>query len=275
MRRGRRLSDKPALYLIGHGTKDSDGAKQFFETLELSKSLRPDIAVGGGFIEFAEPSLDDGLEILLRSNPKHVVAVPLVLLGAGHQKDDGPMLLDRARSKYKNTHFTYARALGLHPSVLDAVLKSIKQIDSFKLSPTQGIALIGRGSTDPDANSDLYKIARLIDERLNGSALVETGFVSLTFPTVTQTLYRLKSLGAKSFVVTPYFLFKGVLLYRIHHEALAWAESNDFEVHVSSEIGPDNLIANLIWERYDEAVSGESLMNCDYCKYRFDLTSLS
>ena len=34
-------------------------------------------------------------------------------------------------------------------------------------SPDTAVILLGRGGSDPDANSDLYKITRLLWEKLN------------------------------------------------------------------------------------------------------------
>ena len=55
--------------------------------------------VRGGFIELAEPDLDTAIDDLVGSGAAEagVVAVPLVLLGAGHMKNDGPGALARAR----------------------------------------------------------------------------------------------------------------------------------------------------------------------------------
>ena len=48
-----------------------------------------------------------------------VVAVPYVLFGAGHLKDDGPAVLARARRRHPDVRFRLARDLGTHPAVLD------------------------------------------------------------------------------------------------------------------------------------------------------------
>jgi cobalt/nickel transport system ATP-binding protein len=47
------------------------------------------------------------------------VAVPVVLFGAGHLKDDGPAVLGRARGRHPQVRFRLARDLGIHPAVLD------------------------------------------------------------------------------------------------------------------------------------------------------------
>ena len=78
------------------------------------------------------------------------------------------------------------------------------------------------GSSDPDANADLYKVARLVGDG-RGFAVVEAAFVSLASPSVPEALDRCRRLGARRMAVVPYFLFTGVLVDRIGDQARAWA----------------------------------------------------
>jgi cobalt/nickel transport system ATP-binding protein len=45
----------------------------------------------------------------------------------------------------------------------------------------------------------------------------------------------------------------------------------DVEVVVGDELGPDDRVARLVIERYDEARVGGAVMNCDCCIYRSPL----
>src|SRR5206468_1702732 len=84
-----------------------------------------------------------------------VVGVPLVLLGAGHMKLDGPAALDRGRRRHPDVHFDYGRALAIHPLVLDVAAARVPR-------DADAVVVVGRGSSDPDANADLFKIGRLL-----------------------------------------------------------------------------------------------------------------
>ena len=79
---------------------------------------RPSSTSGCGFIELAAPDLDTAVDRLVERGAASVVAVPLVLLGAGHMKDDGPAALHRGRHRHPAVRFAYARHLGIHPLVL-------------------------------------------------------------------------------------------------------------------------------------------------------------
>ena len=134
-----------------------------------------------------------------------------------------------------------------------------------------GVALIGRGSSDPDACADLWKVGRLLADG-RGLGTVEPGFVSVATPRVVDALERCRLLGATTVVVAPFFLFPGVLLQRIYDQAAAWAGAHpEVEVRGAAHLGADPRLARLVLERYREAREGDVRMNCDLCAYRVPL----
>jgi sirohydrochlorin ferrochelatase len=195
-----------------------------------------------------------------------VVAVPLVLLGAGHLKNDGPAALARARRRHPSVSFHYARHLGLHPTILAVAERRVRAAAGAGADGSF-VVMVGRGSSDPDANADLCKVARLMwDGR--GFAGVEPAFVSLAAPSVPDALERCRRLGATRIAVVPYFLFTGVLVDRIAEQARAWSGETGVPVAVGGHLGPVDAIARVVLERYREAVEGDAHMNCDLCVYR-------
>src|SRR5256885_15505211 len=113
------MPDRPALLLVGHGSRSAAGVADYWEFAAVLRNEAPDLRVGCGFIELAEPDLDTAIDDLVAGGATSVAAVPLVLLGAGHLKDDGPAALARARDRHPHVHFAYGRDLGIHPLVLD------------------------------------------------------------------------------------------------------------------------------------------------------------
>lgn len=272
------MSERPALFLIGHGSRSAEGVAQFWELAGVVRSLAPELPVGCGLIEFASPDLDAGIDELVRSGARSIVAVPLVLLGAGHMKDDGPAALARGRARWEGVGFAYGRDLGVHPTVLAVGADAVRRCGLAAGPGAPGaVVLVGRGSTDPDANADLHKAARLLADRrflFSDAELEEVvpAFVSLAPPSVDEGLDRAYALGARRIAVVPYFLFTGVLVERIGKLAREWAERHpDVTVVVGREFGPDRRIAELVLERYAEAVAGDAWMNCDGCLYRVPL----
>jgi sirohydrochlorin cobaltochelatase len=199
-----------------------------------------------------------------------VVAIPLMLLAAGHAKNDIPATLVRERLAHPGVRFRYGRELGIRPELLELVDRRIADAVAPQELDRTAVLLVGRGSSDPDANSELFKIARLHFEG-RPHPLVEAAFVSLAPPSVAEGLERCRRLGAERVVVVPYFLFTGVLERRIRAQAADYAARTGLEVRVSGYFGPDQAIAGLVLERYREAIEGDIRMNCDVCVHRVAL----
>jgi cobalt/nickel transport system ATP-binding protein len=264
----------PALLVVGHGTRDADGLEEFHE---LSRHVRdaagPELDVEFGFIELAEPLVDEAIDTLTARGPRAVVSVPLVLLAAGHLKNDGPATLARARMRHPGVRFHMARDLGIDPTVLAVAEDRIRAAIGDDDPAEVGVVLVGRGSSDPDATSDMYKVARLLADG-RGLPIVEPAFAGVTQPDVAATLERCRLLGARTIVVVPFLLFTGVLVPRVLGRAAQWAaEHPEVEVRGGEHLGPDRRLAKVVLERYREALTGDVRMNCDLCAYRVRLPS--
>ncbi len=258
----------PALMLVGHGSRSAPGVAAYWEFADAVQREAPDLRLGCGFIELAEPDLATAVARLVEAGATSVVAVPLVLLGAGHMKNDGPATLARARQVHPGVTFSYARELGIHPAPLEVAAERIGAATAGWPTQETAVIVVSRGSSDPDANADLYKVGRLLSDR-QLAEWVEPAFVSLAPPSVPATLERCRRLGARRIAVVPYFLFTGVLVDRIGAQARQWAATHPaLEVRTGSEMGPDARLARLVLARYHEAQEGDVRMNCDLCTYR-------
>lgn len=260
-----------ALLIVGHGSRSAAGVAEYWALARAVTHAAPKMTVGCGFIELAEPDLDTAIDTLVDGGATSIVATPLVLLGAGHMKNDGPAALHRGRHRHAAVEFRYARDLGIHPHVLTVAEEQIRQALGDNDPAESAVVLVSRGSSDPDANSDLYKVGRLLADS-RGLGLVEPAFVSLAPPGVPAALERCRLLGAKRIVVVPYFLFTGILVKRIRTQSADWASDHpDIQVISGSHLGPHPRIAELLLERYQEALVGDTRMNCDLCVYRVSL----
>jgi sirohydrochlorin cobaltochelatase len=261
----------PALLVVGHGSRDPRGATEFHELIALIRARNPTLSVEGGFIELSRPPISECVNRLIESGSREISAVPLMLLGAGHAKDDIPATLVREKRVHPEVTFRYGRALGIRPELLELMDERISAAVLEDEKSETAVLLVGRGTSDPDANSDLAKIARLFYEG-RPYPLVETAFVSLAPPSVAGALERCRRLGARHVVVFSYFLFTGVLEERIRDQSEEFAKENpSIEVRHAGYFGPDARVADLVLERYREAYSGDIRMNCDVCVHRVAL----
>lgn len=262
----------PALLIAGHGTRDEAGAEAFRAFVRELGDRHPELPVAGGFIELSPPPLGDAVTGLVERGVRRFAAVPLMLVSAGHAKGDIPAALAREKERHPGITYTYGRPLGPHPSLLRVLERRLDEA----LGTADGredvtVLLVGRGSTDPDANAEVHKAARLLWEG-RGYAGVETAFVSLAAPDVPGGLDRCARLGARRIVVLPYFLFTGILPDRVRRQTEEWVAAHpDVEVRSADVIGPEPELLDLVWERYEEAVRGDLRMNCDSCVYRIAL----
>lgn len=266
----RTTSSEPALLIVGHGSRDPRGAEEFHELVSLVRD-HASMPVEGGFIELSRPPISECVNTLRERGAREVSAVPLMLLAAGHAKDDVPATLVREKLTHPDLDFHYGRALGIRPELLELMDERISAVVPEKEREGTAVLIVGRGSSDPDANSDLAKMARLFFEG-RPFPLVETAFVSLAPPSVTEALERCKRLGAGHVAVFSYFLFTGVLEERIREQSQNFAEDNpEVEVRYAGYFGPDARVAALVMERYRESFEGDIRMNCDVCVHRVAL----
>jgi sirohydrochlorin cobaltochelatase len=263
--------DAPALLIVGHGSRDPRGAREFHDLVGLVRARNPSLTVEGGFIELSRPPVSECVGRLAYRGARTVAAVPLMLLAAGHAKDDIPATLVREKVSHPKMSFSYGRALGIRPELLELVDERISAVVREVEKDETAILIVGRGSSDPDANSDLSKIARLFYEG-RPYPIVESAYVSMTPPDVANGLDRCLKLGAKRIVVFSYFLFTGVLEERIRGQSRAFAEANPgVEVCYAGYFGPDKRVSDLVIVRYAEALRGDIRMNCDVCVHRVAL----
>jgi sirohydrochlorin cobaltochelatase len=262
----------PPLLLAAHGTRDPAGVAAFqaLAARVAERAGRDGIEVAGGFIELSEPPLRDAVASLAGTSPAgtspaRIVAVPLILSAAGHAKGDIPAALAREQTRHPGLSFAYARPLGPHPLLIDLL---DARIGAVAHDQPPAVLVAGRGSTDPDANAEVVKTARLLWEGRD-YPLAETAFVSLARPDVTEGLERCRLLGARQIVVGRYFLFPGVLPDRVAEQAARYAAAHPgLDIAVADVLGDCDELAALVCERYHEALSGDIRMNCDMCVYR-------
>ena len=264
---------RPPLLLAAHGTRDQTGVAAFNALAERVGGLAAadGTRVAGGFIELSAPPLRDAVAALVSASaPANgssatMVAVPLMLSAAGHAKGDIPAALARERTRHPGLRWTYGRPLGPHPALIDLLAARIAAVSD---GSAPAVLLVGRGSTDPDANADVVKTTRLLWEGRD-YPLAETAFVSLARPDVLEGLERCRLLGARQIVVARYFLLPGVLPDRVAEQASQYAAAHPgLDIRCADVLGDCDEVAGLVYERYHEALTGDIRMNCDMCVYR-------
>jgi len=261
------------IILCGHGSRDPQAVKEFINVVEKVKSKIPNIPVVFGFLEFNRPIITTALDQLKDMGVERVIALPAMLFAAGHTKNDIPAVLNTYSSE-NGLLIEYGRELGLNSLMIGAAGARVKEvIDKNPIFPISETLLVvaGRGSSDPDANSNVCKVTRMLVEGF-GFGWGETVFSGVTFPLVEPGLRHVLKLGFKRVILLPYFLFSGVLVSRVREHSMRVSNDNPgFQFLNASYLSDQDLVIETFIERIHEVLNGENFMNCALCKYRSNL----
>ena len=205
--------------VCGHGSRDVDAVAEFQRLVARLAGRLPHYAVESGFLEFARPILREGLDRLRaqrrRPRPRR----------AGHAVRRRPRQERRALGAQRLRR--RARHAGSTSAAISASTPSCSRpraTASTRRSPAASrgvpraetlLAVVGRGTSDPDANGNVAKVARMLWEGM-GFGWAEIGYSGVAHPRVDALLERAVRLGFRRIVVFPYFLFTGVLVRRIY-----------------------------------------------------------
>ena len=259
-----------AVLLCGHGSRDPEAIAEF-ELLAAALRLRlPQVDFAVGYLEFARPTIRDGLAALTARGARRILAVPGMLFAASHVKNDLPWEVNSFAADNPRIEVRLGRDLAIDPKLLRAASDRIATV-----MPENGVdradtllVVVGRGTNDPDANSNIAKVARMLWEGM-GFGWAETAFSGVAYPRVDAALTRAARLGFRRIVVFPYFLFTGVLVKRIYAQSDAAARLVPEVEFVNAPYLRDHpAVLDAFCERIGELGEGQPAMNCQLCKYR-------
>jgi sirohydrochlorin cobaltochelatase len=256
-----------AVLLCGHGSRDPQAIEEFeIAAAALRRRLAPqDFATG--YLEFARPTIHQGLADLMSRGARRILAVPGMLFAASHVKNDLPWEMNSFMAANPGIEVRLGRDLAIDPKLLAAAADRIAAAAPEDRQDAV-LVVVGRGTNDPDANSNIAKITRILWEGM-GFGWAETAYSGVAHPRVDAALDRAARLGFRRIVVFPYFLFTGVLVKRIYAQTDdAAARFPAIEFVKSSYLRDHPLVIDAFLERAAEIEGGDPNMNCQLCKYR-------
>ena len=268
------LPQQRPLLLIGHGSRDAQGRQNVLDFAAAYQALDTSRPVIPCFLELTEPTIQDGVDRCVEAGYTDISALPVLLFAARHNKFDVTNELDRARQRHPQVRFHYGRHFGIAPEILELWRDRLTQLDAPENNPhaiarSETVLLfVGRGASDPDANGDVYKLARMMWEG-SGYHTVETCFIGITHPRLEEGFRRARLYQPKRIVVLPYFLFTGVLMKKI--QAIAAEQQAlhpDTEIVCLPEMGLHSQLMAVMRRREIETQVGAVAMNCEMCKFR-------
>ena len=265
-------SHPDCILLVGHGSREESGNEEIREFVAQWRARQPGWRIEVCFIEFAPPSLHDGL-IAAAQGARRVLVLPLILNAAGHVKMEIPEAIEHAREHCPGTEFLY----GPHLTACDPILAILKRrlrraMNALDMPDptTTGVILLGRGSSDRAANGDMAKMARWLQEE-GDHELVDLAFTGITFPRLERVVQRQALIGMRQIVVLPYYLYTGTLMQRIHRQVEHLrAQYPQIRFAASTHFGFEDEIFALLEQRVADLQAGtpDSRLPCDGCSYR-------
>ncbi|MBL1173645.1 sirohydrochlorin chelatase [Pantanalinema sp. GBBB05] len=262
------------LLLIGHGTRDDDGRQSLLDFAAAYQAIDPSRPVLPCFLELTGPTIQEGVDQCVAQGYTELSVLPILLFAARHNKFDVTNELDRARQRHPQVQFHYGRHFGITPGILELWRSRLADLDRPEHNPQAikredtVLLFVGRGSSDPDANGDVYKLARMLWEG-SGYQTVETCFIGITHPRLEEGFRRARLYQPKRLIVLPYFLFTGLLVKKIFDiTAQQQAQYPDIEMLCLPEMGLHPQLFAVLREREIETQLGQVQMNCEMCKFR-------
>ncbi len=262
---------KEGILLCGHGTRREAGVKSFKRLVSILKErYQNEYEVDYGFLEFNHPTYEAAVERMYANGIRKIYALPVILFAGSHAKNDIPYELNTLQSYHDDLSISMGKHIGVSSFLLDLSRKRIEETEQ-NLSKVDRketcLVVVGRGTTDPDANSDVAKLTRMLWDGM-GFGFATTVYSGTAYPKVDEGLQLVDKLGFKRTIVVPFFFFTGVLLERIQSKVDTMNERSDLEYICTDPFGADELILQAFDERLYEAKNGIANMNCQMCKYR-------
>lgn len=262
---------RTGVMICGHGSRDAKACAEFRTLVGGIAARLPEWPVEMGYLEFARPIIREGLDALRARGVERILAVPGMLFAAGHVKNDVPSVLN-AYARQHGVALAMGRDLGIDGKLLQAARDRIeaalqRAAAEVPLEETC-LVVIGRGTSDSDANGNVAKVARMLWEGM-GFGHAEIGYSGVAHPRTEVAVERATRLGFRRILVFPYFLFTGVLVRRIYDAVDAVAASRPGVEFLKAHYLDDHpLVIETFLERIRGIDAGDVAMNCSLCKYR-------
>ena len=236
--------------IVGHGPRERRGVDDFLSTVRQIGS-HVSLPVEPCFLELASPTISDGVATLAARGVRQVLAVPLLLLAAGHVRRDIPGELAEVAGRHAETEFRQLSHLDCHERILQ--LSAWRYREALAAGPHVSpeatlLLLVGRGSGERSATEEMYQFAEL-RRRETPVGSMKVCFLAMEKPSLEEALAEVGAARYQRVVVQPHLLFSGYLSHRVDHEIEAAREhwpASDWVV--TEPLGPHPLLAEAVAE---------------------------
>lgn len=242
--------NRDGILLVGHGTRDPAGARQFLATAEALRAALPERLVEPCFLEILKPDVAAGCRRLVERGARQVAVVPLLLLAAGHAKRDIPAILRRIIREYPDIRIHQCSHLGSSELLDELSLERYRQALAGRVAIAAKdtlLVLVARGTTDRSAIREMQQFAR---RRAAHSPVgrVEVCFAAVAEPSLPAVLAHAAELPFARVVVQPHLLFGGLVLAGIKNtlETFVRGRGGDRQWLLAQPLGPSPALVRAV-----------------------------
>jgi sirohydrochlorin ferrochelatase len=243
---------EPVLVAVAHGSRDPRASATVGELMAMvaERARRrglgaPDLRTA--YLGHAPPSLPQVMSTIEAG--RRVRVLPLLLTAAYHAKADIPRLLTRVASDFPRLQVSYGDTLGPHPRLLRALERRLAEEDPDGDRTRTGVVLAAAGSSDPEANASIGRLAAQWQDRA-GWLAVRPAYASAADPSPAAAVTGLLQAGVPRVVVATYLLAPGLFADRIRTSSLAAGATA-----VSPALGACAEVADVLLDRFAETES--------------------
>ena len=239
-----------AILYICHGSRVKQAQDQAVDFIHSCMAENPAPISAYCFLELATPTIEAAFKECVAKGATKIIAVPVLLLTAGHAKIDIPNELSRLKKIFPEIEIKYGQPIGVHPVITEILFQRIAET-SDEIGDDSTVLLVGRGSSDQAVIADLTEIANMLKRRLgiNRVGVCFLAATNLSFETA--ILNALKSNSEKIFVI-PYLLFSGMLMKKIE-KTVNQNQHPSKTVILCDNLGYHPLIKKIVFERVIKA----------------------
>ncbi|OQM47305.1 sirohydrochlorin chelatase [Anoxybacillus sp. UARK-01] len=235
-----------AVLYVCHGSRLAKACEEAIAFVEQCK-MSTDFPIQEiCFIELADPDITTGIEICVKKGATSIIVIPILLLAAGHVKQDIPEAIQKARQRYPFLQILLDEPFGIHEKMVSIIIERMME-SAVSLHERAMILLVARGSSDPDTKSAMKTIAGMLQQKTNVSR-VDVCFLAAAAPSLEDALQAAKQSSYQTIFVVPYLLFTGVLMKKIE-QRLRSLTSSDQQWVLCGYLGYHPFLKELIKEK--------------------------
>lgn len=247
-----------AVLVVGHGTRDPQGQKEYLQVVEWIREMLPSVCVETGILELAEPDIPTGIGSVMATKPRRLVVTPILLFAANHAKSDIPEAVEAALAGLPDRpEVLYTRPLECDSGLAEVSAERFWEAHLRLGSPLPehtAVLYVGRGSSDPSAISEARRFTELRQE-ITPTAQFGLCFMAAQHPRLGESLQQIEADADRHpeiryLIIQPHLLFQGAVLRDIVTQVDAWQQRNPaWKVAIAGHLGATRQLAKMLVDR--------------------------